>query len=102
MSRPQILEPRADRYVSTAMLNIWSAEAKIVAERKLWILILEFQIKHGAIKAPSGAIGAYKTCVNNIDLDSIRERDRVLKHDVMARINEFNALASQIADEKLA
>jgi len=101
MTRPQILEPRADRYASTAMLNIWSPEAKIIAERKLWTLVLEFQIKHGAVTAPDGAVAAYEACIENICLDSIREREVVLKHDVMARIEEFNVLASQICGEKL-
>ncbi len=44
-----------------------------------------------------GAIDAYQRIVDQgtdgVDLDSIRERERVTRHDVKARIDEFAALA---------
>ncbi|HEX7826659.1 MAG TPA: hypothetical protein VF477_17280, partial [Mycobacterium sp.] len=40
MSIPNVL---ASRYASEEMVAIWSPEAKIVAERRLWIAVLRAQ-----------------------------------------------------------
>ncbi len=42
---------------------------------------------------PTATIADYEAVVGNVDLASIAERERVTKHDVKARIEEFNALA---------
>jgi adenylosuccinate lyase len=47
------------------------------------------------IDVPTEAIDAYEAVVDTVDLDSIRERERVTRHDVKARIEEFSALAGQ-------
>lgn len=82
----------ASRYASPQMVEIWSPEQKIVLERKFWIAVMETQQDLG-VEIPDAAIAAYKAVVNQVDLDSIDSRERVTKHDVKARIEEFNALA---------
>ncbi len=42
---------------------------------------------------PDGVIEAYDAVVDDVDLDSIAARERVTRHDVKARIEEFCALA---------
>jgi len=42
---------------------------------------------------PSDDIAAYEAVVHTVDLDSIAERERVSRHDVKAKIDEFSALA---------
>jgi adenylosuccinate lyase len=42
---------------------------------------------------PDGVIDAYEAVVDRVDLASIDARDRIVKHDVKARIDEFAALA---------
>ena len=74
------------------MCTIWSPEAKIVAERNLWLAVLEAQRALG-IAVPDGAIPAYREVIERVDLASIAERERVTRHDVKARIEEFCALA---------
>ena len=74
------------------MCTIWSPEAKIVAERNLWLAVLEAQRALG-IAVPDGAIPAYREVIDRVDLASIAERERVTRHDVKARIEEFCALA---------
>ncbi|MFM8205086.1 MAG: lyase family protein, partial [Actinomycetales bacterium] len=81
----------SDRYASPEMREIWSAEAKIRAERKLWIAVMRFQSK--ALSIPEAAIKDYEKSVEKIDLASIERREKELRHDVKARIDEFNALA---------
>ncbi len=89
MSLPNVL---ADRYASPEMVAIWSPEAKVVLERELWLAVLQAQQSLG-LEVPDGAGAAYRAVVQDVDLDSIRERERVTRHDVKARIEEFNALA---------
>ena len=42
---------------------------------------------------PDGVVEAYEDVVDKVDLDSIAARERVTRHDVKARIEEFCALA---------
>ena len=86
---PNIL---ASRYASDAMTRIWTPANKVVLERELWIAVLEAQRDLG-VDVPKGAIEAYRNVVEQVDLESIDQRERVTKHDVKARIEEFNALA---------
>ena len=82
----------AQRYASTEMRALWSAEHKVVLERQLWIAVLEAQRELG-IAVPAGVIEAYRKVVDRVDLASIDARERVTRHDVKARIEEFCALA---------
>ncbi|HEY7007532.1 MAG TPA: adenylosuccinate lyase, partial [Jatrophihabitantaceae bacterium] len=74
------------------MATLWSAEHKIVAERQLWLAVLRAQAELG-VAVPDGAIEAYERVIDQVDLDSIAARERVTRHDVKARIEEFVALA---------
>jgi adenylosuccinate lyase len=82
----------AQRYASQAMVDIWSAESKIVLERRLWLAVLRAQRELG-IDIPDGVIDDYEAVVEKVDLGSIDARERVTRHDVKARIEEFCALA---------
>ncbi|MDQ2709862.1 MAG: adenylosuccinate lyase [Actinomycetota bacterium] len=74
------------------MTALFSPEHKIVLERRLWLAVLRAQAELG-IPVPDGAIADYERVVDAVDLASIAARERVTRHDVKARIEEFNALA---------
>jgi adenylosuccinate lyase len=74
------------------MRVLFSTENKVVLERRLWIAVLRAQRDLG-IPVPDQAVGAYESVVDRVDLVSIRARERVTRHDVKARIEEFCALA---------
>jgi adenylosuccinate lyase len=74
------------------MVRLWSPEEKIVLERELWLAVLEAQRDLG-VAVPDDAIAAYRRVIDQVDLDSIDARERVTRHDVKARIDEFCALA---------
>ncbi|MEY2434156.1 MAG: adenylosuccinate lyase [Acidimicrobiaceae bacterium] len=82
----------AARYASAPLVEIWSPRRKVVLERQLWLAVLEAQKALG-IDVPDGVIEAYSAAVEDVDLDSIEARERVTRHDVKARIDEFAALA---------
>src|SRR3954468_19198629 len=78
------------------MRDIWSAESKIIAERRLWLAVLAAQNDLGVDLGrddPKAVLAAYEAGIDSVDLASIAARERVTRHDVKARIEEFNALA---------
>jgi adenylosuccinate lyase len=82
----------ASRYASAELVAIWSPEQKVRAERRLWLAVLRAQRQLG-VAVPDGVVEAYERVLDRVDLDSIAARERVTRHDVKARIEEFNALA---------
>jgi adenylosuccinate lyase len=89
MSTPNVL---ATRYATKEMVAIFDPVNKVIAERKFWITILNFQKKTG-LPITDSDIAAYEKVINNVDLVSIEKREKQSRHDVKARIEEFNALA---------
>ena len=89
MSAPNVL---ATRYAAPDLAEIWSPEHKIVLERRLWLAVLRAQ-KDLGIEVPDGVIEDYERVLDQVDLASIAARERVTRHDVKARIEEFSALA---------
>jgi adenylosuccinate lyase len=86
----------ANRYASAAMREVWSPESKIISERLLWLAVLFAQRDLGVDFGgddPAVIIKAYEGVVDHVDLRSIAEREKITRHDVKARIEEFNALA---------
>ncbi|KZS57924.1 adenylosuccinate lyase [Mycobacterium kansasii] len=86
MGIPNVL---ASRYASAEMVAIWSPQAKVVAERRLWLAVLRAQAEL-EVEVSQEAIADYERVLDDVDLDSIAARERVLRHDVKARIEEFN------------
>jgi adenylosuccinate lyase len=93
VSVPNVL---ATRYASAPMRDVWSPEHKIIAERRLWVAVLRAQrdlgVDFGGADADA-VITAYERVLDRVDLTSIAEREKITRHDVKARIEEFNALA---------
>ena len=93
VSVPNVL---ATRYAGADLAQIWSPEHKIVLERQLWVAVLKAQRDLG-IDVPDGVVEAYEDVVargeQGVDLASIAARERITRHDVKARIEEFSALA---------
>ena len=86
----------ANRYASTEMRKVFAPEEKIIAERKLWIAVARAQSKLGHAIS-SDVIADYEKVITKVDLASIDARERITRHDVKARIEEFNALAGHEA-----
>ena len=92
MTKPNIPNVLASRYASTTMATIWSPTSKVIAERQLWVAVMQAQQSLG-IDIPAGVIEDYQRVINNADLASIAAREATTRHDVKARIEEFCALA---------
>ncbi|MPY98760.1 MAG: adenylosuccinate lyase [Actinophytocola sp.] len=91
-AKPRIPNVLAGRYASADLATLWSPEHKVVLERELWLAVLRAQAELG-VDVPDGVIADYERVLRTVDLDSIAARERVTRHDVKARIEEYNALA---------
>jgi adenylosuccinate lyase len=74
------------------MVAIFDPVNKIINERKFWITILKLQQKSG-LPITDSDIKAYEKVIEKVDLISIDKREMKTRHDVKARIEEFNDLA---------
>ena len=82
----------ASRYASNQMSDIWSQVNKIILERKLWVAVMKAQAELG-LNISAATIADYEKVIEKVDLESIRKREEKTRHDVKARIEEFNSLA---------
>jgi adenylosuccinate lyase len=92
VNKPLLPDVLATRYASPELVALWAPEEKVRLERRLWIAVLRAQRDLG-VAVPDGVIEAYEGVADRVDLDSIAARERVTRHDVKARIEEFGALA---------
>jgi adenylosuccinate lyase len=92
VTKPLVPDVLAARYASPELVTLWSPAEKVRLERRLWLAVLRAQRDLG-IAVPDEVIADYEAVVDSVDLDSIAARERVTRHDVKARIEEFSALA---------
>ncbi|HJQ44935.1 MAG TPA: adenylosuccinate lyase [Amycolatopsis sp.] len=92
MNKPSIPNVLASRYASADLVALWSPERKVTLERELWLAVLRAQRELG-VEVPDGVVEDYERVLDQVDQASIADRERVTRHDVKARIEEFNALA---------
>jgi adenylosuccinate lyase len=90
--KPILPDVLAARYASQPMVDLWSPERKVRLERELWVAVMQAQRDLG-VDIPAEVIDDYRAVVDSVDLASIEARERVTRHDVKARIEEFSALA---------
>lgn len=89
MTIPNVL---ADRYASSTMAALFDPVHRIQTERAFWVAVLEAQIELGLAVDPA-VLDDYRAVIDNVDLESIRQREAVTRHDVKSRLDEFCALA---------
>ncbi|MCI0347752.1 MAG: adenylosuccinate lyase, partial [Chloroflexi bacterium] len=89
---PDVPNVLAHRYASRPLRELWSPRAKVVLERRLWVAVLRAQRDLG-VPVPDGAVEAYEAVIDDVDLTAIAARERITRHDLKARLDEFSALA---------
>ncbi|MFV0257586.1 MAG: adenylosuccinate lyase [Acidimicrobiales bacterium] len=82
----------AQRYASAEMRALFDPVNRIRIERELWLAVLQTQAELG-MPLDDGVVDDYRAVIDKVDLASIEARERVTRHDVKARLEEFNALA---------
>ena len=82
----------AERYASSSMTHLWSASGKIILEREFWIAVMRAQKELG-VEIDDASIEASEKVKHQVNLEAIRQREEVTKHDVKARLEEFADLS---------
>jgi adenylosuccinate lyase len=82
----------AERYASPEMTQLFDPTTRVRLERELWVAVLEAQIDLGLPTDPA-VVDAYRAVIDDVDHASILRRERQTRHDLKARLDEFNALA---------
>ena len=84
--------PLAERYASSAMLALWSAQQRHSLWRKLWLALAEAERELG-VEIPDEAIRQMQAHVDDIDFEAVANYERRFRHDVMAHVHAFADVA---------
>ena len=84
--------PLAERYASSAMLELWSARHRYGLWRRLWLALAEAQRELG-VDIPADAIAQMRAHLDDIDFDAVAAYERRFRHDVMAHVHAFGDVA---------
>ena len=82
------VSPLCERYSSDTMKHIFSADFKFTTWRKLWIALAEAEKELG-IAITDEQIAEMRANVSDIDYDYAAEREKEVRHDVMAHVLTF-------------
>ena len=80
--------PLNERYASKEMQHIFSEEMKFTTWRKLWIALAESEKELG-LNITDEQIEEMKANVNSINYDVAKQREKEVRHDVMAHVYAF-------------
>jgi adenylosuccinate lyase len=85
------ISPLCERYSSEKMQNIFSADTKFSTWRKLWVALAESEKELG-IDITDEQISEMKANIYNINYEFAKEREREVRHDVMAHVLTFGEI----------
>ncbi|MBQ9179343.1 MAG: adenylosuccinate lyase [Firmicutes bacterium] len=80
--------PLSERYPSKEMKYLFSPEKKFTTWRKLWIALAEAEKELG-LDITDEQIAELKANVSNINYDVAKEREKVVRHDVMSHVYAY-------------
>lgn len=80
--------PLSERYPSKEMKYLFSPEKKFTTWRKLWIALAEAEKELG-LDITDEQIAELKANVNTINYDVAKEREKIVRHDVMSHVYAY-------------
>jgi len=90
MSTSVYQEPLVSRYTSPEMQYLFSEEMKFTTWRKCWVALAESQFELGLTDLiTQDMINEMRAHIHSIDYDCAREKEKEIRHDVMAHVYEF-------------
>ncbi|WP_461810506.1 adenylosuccinate lyase [Faecalimonas sp.] len=88
MSTDRYQSPLSERYASKEMQYIFSPDMKFKTWRKLWIALAETERELG-LNITEEQIEELKANVDNINYDVAKEREKLVRHDVMSHVYAY-------------
>jgi len=88
------ISPFSERYASKEMQYIFSQDKKFTTWRKLWIALAETEMELGLSQdgkpvITQEMIDELKSHVDDINYDIAKEREKVVRHDVMSHVYAY-------------
>ncbi len=80
--------PLSERYASREMQYIFSPDKKFKTWRKLWIALAETEMELG-LPVTQEQIDELKASAEDINYEVARERERLVRHDVMSHVYAY-------------
>ncbi|MCD7772838.1 MAG: adenylosuccinate lyase [Ruminococcus sp.] len=80
--------PFCTRYASKEMQYIFSADKKFTTWRRLWVALARAEMKLG-LPITQEQVDELEANIENIDYDVAREREKLVRHDVMAHVYTY-------------
>lgn len=90
MSREIYQEPLVSRYTSLEIQQLFSEKTKFTTWRKCWLALAEAQFELGLTDlVTEEMLNEMRTNLTNIDFDLAAQKEKEIRHDVMAHVYEF-------------
>ena len=84
--------PLSSRYASEYMLGLFSQKTRIETWRKLWVALARAEHKLG-LPVTEEQVKELEAHVSDIDFQAAEEREKVVRHDVMAHVYAYGLSA---------
>ena len=88
--------PLSGRYASEYMLKLFSDDTRYGTWRRLWAALAEEERKLG-LPITEAQVAELKAHITDIDYDLVREREKEVRHDVMAHVHAYGKAAPSAA-----
>ena len=92
MNTDRYESPLSSRYASEYMLHLFSSDMRYQTWRKLWIALAKAERALG-LPVSASQITDLEAHVTDIDYDCVRQREKEVRHDVMAHIYAYGKAA---------
>ena len=92
----QYQSPLASRYASDYMLGLFSPDTRYQTWRKLWAALARQEMKLG-LPVTEKQVAELEAHITDIDYETVRLREKEVRHDVMAHIYAYGKAAPSAA-----
>ena len=88
--------PLASRYASRYMLELFSSDTRYRTWRRLWVSLARSEMALG-LPITAGQVAEMEAHIDDIDYECVRQREKEVRHDVMAHVYAYGKVAPSAA-----
>lgn len=88
--------PLSSRYASNYMLELFSSDTRYKTWRKLWVSLAKAEMSLGLNITPE-QVAELEAKIDNIDYECVAQREKEVRHDVMAHVHAYGVVAPSAA-----
>ena len=96
MSRDRYESPLASRYASSFMLELFSQQTRVRTWRRLWVALARAEHDLG-LPITQSQVDELAAHLDDIDFDLAAQREKEVRHDVMAHVYTYGKAAPSAA-----